>query len=122
MRIDFHVKDVVITSKQKALFEKKLLKLRKYIKDESAVIELYLKDETSPEKGGVDQAVEMITVFEGQKIFAHEVDDRLLRAFANAYKSFKRQIDQIHRQKIEKSHEGADGYITKALRALRLKK
>lgn len=122
MKIEFHIKDVVITAKQKALFEKKLLKLRKYCKDEEIIIDVYLRDETSPEKGGVDQAVELSTVISGEKIFAHEVDDRLLRAFANTYNSFRRQIDQLHRKRIEKSHEGSEGYITKALRALRLKK
>lgn len=122
MKIDFHIKDVVITSKQKAVFEKKLSKLKKYIKDDATKIDVYFKDESSAEKGGVDQAVELCTVFQGQKVFVREVDDRLQRAFAYALKSFDRQISRIHNKIIEKSHEGSDWYITKALKALRLKK
>ena len=122
MKVEFHIKEVIITAKQKAMFEKKLLKLKKYCKDEPVVIDVYLRDETSPEKGGVDQAVELSTIMYGEKVFAHEVDERLLRAFANAQHSFERQIAKLHKQKIEKSHEGTDSYISKALRALRLKK
>lgn len=122
MKIEFHIKDVVITAKQKALFERKLLKLKKYCKDEPVTIDIYLRDESSLEKGGIDQEVEISSVIFGEKIFAHVTDDRLLRAFARAHKAFERQVSQIHKRKIEKSHEGVDGYISKALRALRLKK
>ncbi len=122
MRIDFHIKEVVITAKQKALFERKLQKLKKYIDNDDTVIELYLKDESSAEKGGVDQSVEIKTVFLGQKVFVRELDDRLPRAFAYAFRSFERQIQRIHQKKVEKSHEGSDWYISRALKALRLKK
>jgi len=122
MKIEFHIKDVVITAKQKALFEKKLLRTKKYCKDEPVTIDVYLKDESSAEKGGVDQTVEISTVVSGEKIFVTETDDRLLRAFARAQKAFERQINKLHKQRIEKSHEGSEGYISKALRALRLKK
>ncbi|PIS07800.1 hypothetical protein COT78_01720 [Candidatus Berkelbacteria bacterium CG10_big_fil_rev_8_21_14_0_10_43_13] len=122
MKIEFHIKDVVITAKQKALFEKKLMKLKKYCKDESVTIDVYLKDESSAEKGGVDQTVEISTVIAGEKIFVTEIDDRLLRAFARAQKAFDRQVNKLHKQRIEKSHSGSDSYISKALKALRLKK
>src|SRR3989344_4856903 len=118
MKIEFHIKDVVLTSKQKAMMEKKILKLKRYLKDESVKIDIYLRDDSSPEKGGVDQSVELSTVINGEKIFARDVDDRLLRGFVRAQKAFERQISQLHKQKIEKSHEGTDNYIAKALRAL----
>ena len=122
MKIDFHIKNVVITAKQKAMFEKKILKLKKYCKTDPVVIDVYLLDESSSEKGGIDQTVEISAVVMGEKIFAKETDDRLLRSFAFAFKSFERQLQKIRRERIEKSHEGSDGYISKALKALRLKK
>jgi len=122
MKIEFHIKNVVITAKQKALFEKKLLRAKKYCKDEPITIDVYLRDESSPEKGGVDQTVELSTVIAGEKVFVSETDDRLLRAFARAHKAFDRQMNDIHKEKIEKTQKGSDSYIAKALRALRLRK
>jgi len=98
------------------------MKLKKYCKDESVTIDVYLKDESSAEKGGVDQTVEISTVIAGEKIFVTEIDDRLLRAFARAQKAFDRQVNKLHKQRIEKSHSGSDSHISKALKALRLKK
>lgn len=122
MKVEFHIKDIVITAKQKSLMEKKLFRLKRYIKDEPLIIDCYLRDETSPEKGGTDQAVELSAVVNKEKIYIREVDDRLMRAFAFAYKHFERQMQRFHQKRIDKSHTGSENYIGKALRALRLKK
>jgi len=122
MKVEFHIKDIVITAKQKSLMEKKLQKLKRYLKDEPLMIDCYLRDETSPEKGGTDQAVELSATFGSEKIFVREVDDRLMRAFAFAYKTFERNMSRFHKRRIDKSHEGTEGYVDKALKALRLKK
>lgn len=122
MKIEFHTKDVLFTSKQKAQFEKKIAKLKKYIKDETTKIDVFFKDESGAEKGGVDQAVEISTVLHGQKVFVREVDDRLNRAFAYAFKSFERQIGRIHGKLVEKPRKVSREYFDKALKVLRLKK
>jgi len=122
MKVEFHIKDIAITAKQKSLIEKKLLRLKRYIKDEPLLIDCYLRDETSPEKGGTDQAVELSAVINKEKIYIREVDDRLMRAFAFAFKQFERQMQRFHKKRIDKSHAGTDNYIDKALKALRFKK
>jgi len=122
MKVEFHIKDIAITAKQKSLIEKKLLRLKRYIKDEPLLIDCYLRDETSPEKGGTDQAVELSTIVSKEKIFIREVDDRLMRAFVFAYKHFERQLQRLHKQRIDRSHQGSENYISKALKALRIKR
>ena len=122
MKVEMHIKDIVITAKQKSLIEKKLQKLKRYIKDEPMTVDCYLMDETSAEKGGTDQAVELSAVFGKEKIFVREVDDRLMRAFAFAYRSFERQMSRFHKKRIDDSHEGTENYISKALKALRIRK
>lgn len=122
MKVEFHIKDIVITSKQKSIIEKKLFKLKRYLKDEPLVIDVYLRDETSAEKGGVDQAVELSAVFNHEKIFIREVDDRLMRAFAFAYKAFERQMERFNKKRIEKSHKVDENRVEKVLRVLKIKK
>lgn len=120
--MEFHIKDIVITAKQKSIIEKKLFKLKRYLKDEPMVIDCYLLDETGSEKGGTDQVVELSAVFGSEKIFVREVDDRLMRAFAYAYQSFERRMQRFHKKRIDKNHRGGDNYIEKALKALKIKK
>lgn len=122
MKVEFHIKDIAITAKQKSIIEKKLFKLKRYLKEEPLIIDCYLRDETSPEKGGTDQAVELSAVFGREKLFVREVDDRLMRAFAFAYKSFERQMTRLHKKKVDQAQEGTEGYMEKALKALRIKK
>jgi len=123
MKVEFHIKDIVITSKQKALIEKKVLKLKKYSKNNnSMLVDVYLRDETGSNKNGVDQTVELSTIFNNEKIFIRETDDRLMRAFAFAFKSFERNLRRIHKKNIDRSHEGSESYFRKALKTLRLKK
>lgn len=122
MKVQFHVKEVVLTAKQKSLIEKKLFRLKRYLKDEPLIIDVYLRDETGSEKGGVDQSVELSAVFDNEKIFVREVDDRLMRAFAVAYKSFERQLEKFHRKRIDKTHRVKMSHLDLVLRALRLRK
>jgi len=122
MKVEFHIKDIVITSKQKAIIEKKLFKLKRYLKDEPLIIDVYLKDETSAEKGGVDQAVELSAIFNHEKIFIREVDDRLMRAFAFAYKAFERQVERFNKKNIEKNHKVDENRVEKVLKALKIRK
>lgn len=123
MKIEFHIKDIVMTSRDKALVEKKLMKLKKYCnKKDPIIIDVYLCDETSVEKGGVDQSVELSTVYNGEKIFVKEVDDRLMRAFAFALKSFGRQMERHHRRFIDKSHEGTERTLQRFLKSIRLRR
>ena len=121
MKVEFHIKDVVLTSKQKSLIEKKLFKLKRYLKDEPMTIDVYLKDETSVEKGGVDQAVELSVVFGQEKIFVREVDDRILRAFAYAYRALERNLERFHRKRIEVSH-GHESRLDKILKRVGIRR
>ncbi|MEI8143066.1 MAG: HPF/RaiA family ribosome-associated protein [Candidatus Berkelbacteria bacterium] len=105
MKIAFHIKDIIIGKKQKDLIEKKLRGLKKYVPGEPVNVDIYLKDETSLEKGGVDQAVEIAVTFGKEKLFVREVDDKMLRAFAYAHKSIERQLVRDHNKKVEKTRK-----------------
>jgi ribosome-associated translation inhibitor RaiA len=122
MKIEFHIKDVVLTAKQKAIIEKKLLKLKRYTNGDESIIDIYLRDESSPEKGGIDQTIELSTIFLGDKIFIERKDDRLMRGFANAYKAFEDEIVKRHKKKIDQNREAGPDRFGKLLKALKIKK
>ena len=113
MKINMHVDGVIITAKQKTLMERKLLKLKKYIPDEPVVLDLLLRDESSSEKGGIDQKVEINVTFGKEKIFISETDDRMMRAFAFALKRFERQLSRFHEKRISKTQHGGGGRFEK---------
>lgn len=113
MKIEVHADGVIITSKQKAGMEKKLKKMKKYIPDEPLTIDLTLRDETSSEKGGIDQKVEINATFGKEKIFVSETDDRLMRAYALALNRFERQLSRLHRRRISKTQHGGGGRFEK---------
>lgn len=121
MKIEFHIKEIVLSASQKSLIERKLKKLKRYLKDEPMIIDIYLTDETSAEKGGVDQSVEISGIFGGEKIFVKEIDDRLMRAFAVAYRSFERQLERFHRKRIDKDQKGSKTSVDNLLRKLRIR-
>ena len=121
MKIEFHIKDVVLTASQKSLIEKKLQKLKRYVKDETLIMDVYLTDETSAEKGGVDQSVELSATFSNEKFFVREVDSRLLRAFAFAYKKLDRNLYDFHEKKLDRTQKG-DNHFDRFLKAIRVKK
>lgn len=103
MKINMRTKGVIITSKQKAQFERQLLKLKRYLKDVSPVtLDVMLLDESGPEKGGLDQAVHLNIMLPKEKIFIEEVDNRIVRAFSFAYKRLERRLKRYHEKKIDK--------------------
>lgn len=113
MKIEIHTDGVILTSKQKSLMEKKLLKTKRYIPDEPIMIDLILRDESSSEKGGIDQKVEINATFGKEKIFVSEVDNRTMRAFAFAFKSFERQLSRFHEKRISQTQHGGGGRFEK---------
>ncbi|MCX6808106.1 MAG: HPF/RaiA family ribosome-associated protein [Candidatus Berkelbacteria bacterium] len=120
MKIEFHTKEIVLSARDKSLMERKLRKLKRYLKDEPMLIDVFLRDETSAEKGGVDQAVEISTNFGKEKIFVREVDDRLMRAFAYAYKGIERNLSRFHRKRIKEAQKFDENKLAKILRKLRI--
>jgi ribosomal subunit interface protein len=103
VKINFHAKGVIVTAKQKALMEKKIANLRKYLKDINPVtVDLSLIDESSPERGGIDQAVHITVILPEEKIFIEEVDDRIMRAFGFALKTLERRLSRRHKKNIDK--------------------
>jgi len=106
MKINIQTDGVIITSKQKSMMEKKLLKMKRYLKEEPMNIDLILRDDTGPEKGGVDQKVHINATWGKEQIFIEETDDRLMRAFAYAIKRFERQLNRYHKKMIEESQKG----------------
>lgn len=113
MKVNIHVDGVIITSKQKTMMEKKLLKMKRYISDEPMVIDLVLKDESSAEKGGIDQKVEINATFGKEKVFVSETDSRMMRSFAFALKRFERQLSQFHEKRISQTQNGGGGRFEK---------
>ena len=122
MKINVQAKGVIITSKQKSLIEKKIAKLKKYIPDEPATIEVILSDETGTEKGGIDQNVNIFATFGKEKIIIQEVDDRLMRGFAFALKRFERQLSRYHHRKVAEVQHGGGGRLDKVWKIMKRKK
>jgi ribosomal subunit interface protein len=104
-KINLQTKGVIITAKQKSQMERKISKLKKYLNGEPVTIDAILTDETSPEKGGVDQSVRLNVTFGKEKIFIEEVDERLMRAFAYAYNRLERNLRRYHQRKTERNKE-----------------
>ena len=103
MKIEFHIQDVVITDSQKALIELKLSKLKRYIKDEPLLIDVYLTDQSGGlSKGGVDKSVRLAANFSNEKIFIEEIDSNLMRAFAYSFRRIEHQMQEFHAKRIGK--------------------
>lgn len=113
MKVKIHVDGVILTSKQNKLMEKKLMKMKRYIPDETLSIDLFLRDESSAERGGIDQKVEINAVFGKEKIFITETDDRMMRAFAFAMKRFERQLSRFHEKRISKNQRSGGARLEK---------
>jgi ribosomal subunit interface protein len=111
MKINFRAKGVIVTAKQKALIERKLAGLKRYLKDiDPVTVDLTLLDESGPEKGGVDQAVHLSVVLPEERIFIEEVDDRIMRAFGFAYKTLERRLSRSHKKKVDKVKRGRNPF------------
>lgn len=103
MKINFRAKGVIVTAKQKALMERKIAGLKKYLKDvDPVMVDLTLLDESSPERGGVDQAVHLSVILPEERIFIEEVDDRIMRAFGFALKTLERRLSRRHKRNVDK--------------------
>jgi ribosomal subunit interface protein len=122
MKIEFHTKGVILTSKQKKAMEKKLLKTKKYIPDEPLMVDVILKDESSAEKGGIDQKVEINATFGKEKIFIEETDDRIMRAFAFALGRFDRKLQHFHKKKVDRNKKPGGLRFEKVLGIIKRKK
>lgn len=101
LKMNFQTKGVILTAKQKSQIEKKLSKLKKYFNNDPVVLDIFLSDDTSPEKGGVDQVVHLSVNFSKEKIFIEEKDERLIRAFMIAYQRLEKSLRQYHQRKVE---------------------
>jgi ribosomal subunit interface protein len=102
MKININVQDIIINSKQKKLMERRLLGMRKFLKNvEPANIELTLMSETGANKNGVNQAVHIRATLPKEEIFVEEVDDNMMRAFNYAAKNLERKIRRYHRLSVE---------------------
>lgn len=111
MKVNIHTKGVIITSKQKALMERQVLRLKRYVQDFSPVsVDVTLLDESSPNKGGIDQAVHINAILPNEKIFIEEVDDRLMRAFNFAVKTLERRFKRYAGKKIDKKRREASRF------------
>ena len=99
MKVNIQTKGIIITSKQKSVMERKLLKLKRYVKDFSPVnCDVKLIDQTGEGKGGVDQAVHINISLPKETIFVEEVDDRIVRAFGFAYKIVERRLRRYNQK------------------------
>jgi len=122
VKINIHTDGVIITAKQKAMMEKKIAKMKRYLPDEPSAIDLLFKDDTSLEKGGVDQRVHLNVTFGKEQIFIEEVDDRLMRAFAYAIKRLERQLSRFHRKRIDQVRRGGGGRFDKLIKVIKRRK
>lgn len=121
MRTNVQTDGVIITAKQKAVIEKKISKLKKYLPQEPVLVEVTLSDETGPEKGGIDQTVRINTTIDKEKIIIEESDDRLMRAFAYALGRFERQLSRHHKRQVEASQGNGENRVDKLWRIIKRK-
>ncbi len=103
MKIEFHIKDIIVTDQEKALIEQKLLKLKHYLHDEPMIIDVYITDQSGGlNKGGVDKSVRLSADFKNEQIFVEEIDSITMRAFAYAHKRFEDRLQKYHSKRIGK--------------------
>jgi len=99
MKVNIQTKGIIITAKQKSVMERKLLRLKRYVKEWSPVnCDLKLIDETGENKGGVDQSVHINVLLPRETIFIKETDDRIMRAFQFAYKILERKLRRYNQK------------------------
>jgi len=93
MKVLIKTKGVVLTSKQKSQIERQIMRLKRFLRDVSPVnVEVSFIDQSGPNKGGVDQAVNIKAVLPKETIFIEEIDDRAMRAYQYAYRTFERKL------------------------------
>lgn len=102
MQINVVTKDVIITARQKSDIEKKIGRLKKYLKHESPVVaEVHLIDDSGPNKDGVTQTVKIDVRSEHYNIHVEEKKNNIMKAFANALRSVDRQVRDQHKMEID---------------------
>ncbi len=99
MKINIQTKGIILTTKQRKGIEKKILRLKRYVRNFNPVIcDVKLIDQTGEGKGGVDQAVHINITLPKETIFVEEVDDRVIRAFQFAYKIVERRLRRYNQK------------------------
>ena len=99
MRVNIQTRGVIITAKQKSVIEKKLLRLKRYTKEWGLIsCDIKLIDETGPEKGGINQTVQINVVLPKETIFIKETDDRIMRAFGFAQQILERKLRRYNQK------------------------
>lgn len=108
MQINVVTKDVIITARQKSFIEKKISRLKKYLKHESPVkVEVHLIDDSGPNKTGVTQTVKINVASEHYNLHVEEKkNNNIMKAFANALRSVDRQVRDQHKKEIDKTRQG----------------
>lgn len=111
MQINVVTKDVIITARQKSDIEKKISRLKKYLKHESPVnIEVHLIDDSGQNKTGVTQTVKIDITSEHYNVHVEEKKNNIMKAFANALRSVDRQVRDQHKKEIEKTRTGTNRF------------
>ncbi|MFA5158094.1 MAG: HPF/RaiA family ribosome-associated protein [Patescibacteria group bacterium] len=111
MQISVVAKDVIITARQKSDIEKKIGRLKKYLKHESPVnIEVHLIDDSGPNKDGVTGTVKIDVRSEHYNIHVEEKKNNIMKAFANALRSVDRQVRDQHKKEIEATRTGTNRF------------
>jgi len=99
VKVNIQIKGVVITAKQKSLIEKKLLRLKRYVREwDPVVCDVKMLDQTGENKGGIDQAIHLKVTLPKETIFVEEVDDRMMRAFGFAYQALERRLKRYNQK------------------------
>jgi len=111
MKVNFKIRDVIINTKQKRIMERKLLALRKFVKNWSPVIvDLTLTDESGPDRNGIDQAVHINVILPKEKIYIEEVDNNMMRAFNYATKTLERRFRRYNKKNIDNNRREASRF------------
>ena len=111
MKVNFNIKDVIISTKQKKMMERKLLTLRKFVKNWSPVsVDVTLTDESGPDKNGIDQAVHLNVILPKEKIYIEEIDDNMMRAFNYATKTLERRFRRYNKKNIDNNRREASRF------------
>jgi len=102
MKINFHIEDGKITEENRVLMEEKLNKLKRFMKIEPLIIDLYITDEADKANdGGVDHSVRLSAQFGKEQIFIEKVDSEVMRAFAHCYKKMEIALEKYHEKMVD---------------------
>lgn len=105
MKILFHNQGIEPTGSETEEMADKLHGLEYLIPHEDAVIlDVYLIDESAKaSKNGLDQAVHLSTVINGDKVIVEEIENHYMQAFARAYHRFKQTLEERHKKQVDQN-------------------